>query len=286
MEYRVNNITLSYNAAGETTRGEEKILLHHAVDLTAGQPWHPSGFTIADLFDDQTYSDFKHAVSDQLTLLWRKAGLNIPDDFSPDQYHCVADVWEKHQRAINETRLLQAKEFPTGVDQIEKRISEICGVALVAKNYPYDNQSVFHYRIVRPNTTDNNPLHRDVWLDDYRDCINIYIPIAGSNERSSLIIFPGSHLWPESQVTKTISGAVINHVKFNVPAVTEIHGTFNATRPDPKQNQVLVFSPYLIHGGAVNLNTEQTRISIEMRFWKNDITRNAGGGRPIAAATN
>jgi len=33
-------------------------------------------------------------------------------------------------------------------------------------------------------------------------------------------------------------------------------------------NQVLVFSPYLIHGGAVNLNSNETRISIEIRLWK------------------
>ena len=37
--------------------------------------------------------------------------------------------------------------------------------------------------------------------------------------------------------------------------------------PNPNPNEVLLFSPYLLHGGAVNLNTNQTRISLEMRFW-------------------
>jgi hypothetical protein len=268
MEYRVNNTLLSYHPVGETGRGEEKLLLENAVDLTVNQSWHQQGFTIEKLFDDTTFALFIHQTKKLLTELWKKAGLNVSDDFQLDQYHLEANGWEKHQNAINQTRLLQASEFPLGVDMIEKRISEICGVPLIAKNYPYDNQSVFHFRIVRPQTTDNNPLHRDVWLEDYRDCINIYIPIAGSDERSSLIIFPGSHLWPESKLTKTISGAVIDNVKFNVPAVTNIHGEFVATRPDPKPNEVLVFSPYLVHGGAVNLNANHTRISIEMRFWK------------------
>jgi len=54
----------------------------------------------------------------------------------------------------------------------------------------------------------------------------------------------------------------------NVPAVTSINESFEIIRPDPKDNEVLVFSPYLIHGGSVNLNTDQTRISIELRLWK------------------
>jgi hypothetical protein len=268
MEYIVNNTKLSYHPLGHAVRGEEKTLLAKAVDLTLNRSWHHRGFTIEKLFDDLTFSDFQRKVSDLLIELWRKAGLTISKDFQLDHYHLEADSPEKHLRAIDQTRLLQASEFPLGAEPIEKRISEICDTDLIAKNYPYDNQSVFHFRIVRPQTTDNNPLHRDVWLEDYRDCINIYIPIAGSDEQSSLILLPGSHLWPESKLTKTVSGATINDVKFNVPAVTEIHGEFSAVRPDPKQNEVLVFSPYLIHGGAVNLNTNTTRISIEMRFWK------------------
>ena len=40
------------------------------------------------------------------------------------------------------------------------------------------------------------------------------------------------------------------------------------TRPDPNPDEVLVFSPYLIHGGAVNLNEDMTRVSLEMRLWR------------------
>jgi hypothetical protein len=38
-------------------------------------------------------------------------------------------------------------------------------------------------------------------------------------------------------------------------------------RPNPAPSEVLLFSPYLLHGGAVNLNENETRISLEMRFW-------------------
>ena len=128
--------------------------------------------------------------------------------------------------------------------------------------------SIFHFRVIRPHHRDNNPLHRDVWLEDYDDCINLYIPVAGSNPLSSLIIVPGSHRWPESRVERTTSGSRINGQKFNVPAVTGIRGDYSIARPDPKENEVLIFSPYLIHGGAVNLHPDKTRISIEMRLWQ------------------
>jgi ectoine hydroxylase-related dioxygenase (phytanoyl-CoA dioxygenase family) len=40
-------------------------------------------------------------------------------------------------------------------------------------------------------------------------------------------------------------------------------------RPNPKENEVMLFSPYLVHGGGYNFNADVTRISLEMRFWEN-----------------
>ena len=39
-------------------------------------------------------------------------------------------------------------------------------------------------------------------------------------------------------------------------------------RPNPGWNEVLVFSPYLIHGGGRNFATDATRISLEMRLFR------------------
>jgi len=267
MKYIVNHKTISYDALGETIRGKDEVLLNNALDLTAKTDWHNTGFTIEKLFPATIYSAFGEATHKLLLHLWRSAGLNIPDSFLLDQYHTATSNPEQHLAAIEKTRLLSVEDFPLGVEAIEKLISEICQVPLVAKN-PFDSQSIFHFRVIRPNSTDNNPLHRDVWLEDFDNCINLYIPIAGSNEDSSLIILPGSHRWPESRVERTEAGAVINGIKFNVPAITVIDGHYLIARPDPQENEVLIFSPYLIHGGSVNFNTDKTRISIEMRLWK------------------
>jgi hypothetical protein len=267
MQYTVNQKILSYEVSGTSKRGDDIVLLDRAIDLSASTPWAGSGFTVQELFPENIQQDFQKQTVRLLIDCWRRAGLNVSNDFLPDQYHTLANDREKHLAAVDHTKLLSTDLFPLGVSLMEKRISEICHVPVIARN-PFDNQSVFHFRVIRPNHADNNPLHRDVWLEDYDDCMNIYIPVAGSNENSSLILIPGSHLWAESRIDKTEAGAIVNQIKFNVPAITSIDGDFTVIRPDPKPNEILVFSPYLIHGGAVNLNADQTRISIEMRFWK------------------
>jgi Phytanoyl-CoA dioxygenase (PhyH) len=267
MEYRINNTTLKYDVIGSRHWGEERTLLKDAIDLTENTPWHETGFIIEQLFEPKTYAVFARRTKSLLLKCWRSAGLAVDENFEPDQYHTLIHDYKTHLAAVEKTRLLQVSDFPVPVQQMEERISEICSVPLIAKN-PFDGQSIFHFRVIRPGQTDNNPLHRDVWLEDYDDCINLYIPVAGSNTFSSLIIIPGSHLWPESRVEKTDSGADVGGVKFNVPAVTALKGDYSVMRPDPGTNQVLIFSPYLIHGGAVNLNTDKTRVSIEMRLWK------------------
>ena len=267
MEYRAHGQNFSYHSIGEKKWGENITLLHQGNDLTTGKKWHRDGFTIQELFDPKIYHDFKASTSKLLLGLWQDAGLRINENSELHQYHTCIQNPEQHMNAVEETKLLSVHDFPVPISYLEDRISEICQTTLITRN-PFDGQRIFHFRVIRPGRTDNNPLHRDVWLEDYDDCINLYIPVAGSSELTSLMIIPGSHLWPESHVERTVSGADINGVKFNVPAVTDIRPDFTVIRPSPEENQVLVFSPYLIHGGAVNSSSDRTRISIEIRLWK------------------
>ncbi|MBS1486862.1 MAG: hypothetical protein JST43_04675 [Bacteroidetes bacterium] len=267
MKYELNNQPIHYFPEGEKKFGQPDVLLHRASDLTVSTRWSAKGYTIAPLFDTETFTTFQSETTALVTDCWRQAGLLVPDHFKLDQYHTLITTQAQHLAAVEQTKLLSAKKFPLGISRIEERVSDICGISLIALN-PFDGQSVFHFRVVRPHSHDNNPLHRDVWLEDYANCINLYIPVAGSNALSSLPLIPGSHYWPEDKIERTENGALINNTKFNVPAVSEIHGEFQIVRPDPVANEVLVFSPYLIHGGAVNLNDNLTRISIELRLWK------------------
>ncbi|RAV99095.1 phytanoyl-CoA dioxygenase family protein [Pseudochryseolinea flava] len=267
MEYCVNDRTISYQPENARQWGDNVVLLHHANDLTNNTAMASSGYTIEKLFDAPLADIFQAACRSLLQRCWRKAGIVIPDNFVLDQYHTLVQDFTSHLAAVEHTKLIEVSDFPVPIAFLETRVSEVVGKKLRVRN-PFDNQSIFHFRVVRPNSTDNNPLHRDIWLEDYDNCINLYIPIAGSNEKSSLIIVPGSHHWSESKIERTIGGAIMNGMKFNVPAVTAIDGNFDVVRPDPQLNEVLIFSPYLIHGGAVNLQADRTRISLEIRLWE------------------
>lgn len=253
--------TIRNNAEGD------KVLLDDAIDLTSGTPWSKTGYVVSPLLEESIYSQFEDRAKTLLLRLWRESGLAVSNNFQLDQYHHLASTKEAHLAAVAKTKLISIDDLPISIARIENRISELCKVPLVARN-PFDKLSVFHFRVVRPHSNDHNPLHRDVWLADYANCINLYIPITGSNERSSLSLIPGSHHWPENKTGRTPEGAVVDGIQFNVPAVTEIKEPHEIVRPNPRRNEVLVFSPYLIHGGAANLNPDQTRISIELRLWK------------------
>jgi len=129
-------------------------------------------------------------------------------------------------------------------------------------------------RICRPSSiSDFNPCHKDVYLDFYRNTVNIYLPIVGSNEKSSLKIHPGSHKWRESNTIVTNGGAVIKGKKYSVDTIVASKIPLNMIRPNPTQNQLLLFSPYLIHGCSDNGNENMTRMSLEIRFIRNDRNR-------------
>ena len=269
MDYFLNHKRISYQTAGDETEGPDTVLLHNDIDLTYGRQWAGAGYVVEQLYDNEAYQVFRHETATLLRALWKDAGLILNEAQPLDQYHRVAANQQEHLSAVEKTKWVAASLFPGGISRIEQRVTQICGTKVIARN-PYDDQSAFHFRVVRPQAHDNNPLHRDVWLPDYANCINLYIPIAGSNADSSLSLIPGSHHWPENKVTRTTAGALVDGVQYNVPAVTAIKETYEVVRPDPKENEVLVFSPYLVHGGAANLTADQTRISIELRLWKSN----------------
>lgn len=161
---------------------------------------------------------------------------------------------------------------------IEKWASNIIGLDLHCDDLPSKSDGGYvgppgpksiQIRVVRPNKSDFNPPHRDIYYDNLRNGLNCFMPIFGVNERSSLPILKGSHLWNENDTIRTDKYPIIDGNKFSVPAViSKKDGAFlKLIRPKVKYGQVMIFSPYAIHGGGVNLGDE-VRISFEFRFWK------------------
>ncbi|QIL74459.1 phytanoyl-CoA dioxygenase family protein [Hymenobacter sp. HDW8] len=267
MKASINAREVTYQIEGESGQAENKVLLADSIDLTRGTSWADDGYTVAEFLSAPEQRQLQAGLEALVREALVAAGLPVAADFPVADYHkVIGDDQQRHLAVVNLTKEYTIDRLPVPAALLEARVSELCGHPVQAYN-PFDQMRLFHLRLVRPGRFDNNPLHRDVWLPDYDDCINIYVPVTGSTADSSLSLVPGSHWWPENRVERTQNGAVYNGVTYTVPAVKQTAEPLELIRPNPGPAEVLLFSPYLLHGGAVNLNADATRLSLEMRFW-------------------
>ncbi len=268
MQVNINQQPFTYDVQGEAGRPDGRVLLATDDDLTVATTWAAQGYTVAEFLPAAEQAALREGLARLVRRALVDVGCPVPAGFDVAHYHqVVGDDRDLHLAVVNRTKEYQQAGFlPLPVALLEQRVGELCGRPVQALN-PWDGERFFHLRIIRPGRADNNPLHRDVWLPDYHNCLNIYVPVAGSTAQSSLTLVPGSHHWPENRTLRTAGGAVSNGVRFTVPGVLGSAEPLDIIRPNPKPGEVLLFSPYLLHGGAVNLNEDETRISLEMRFW-------------------
>ena len=269
INYIINDKTFTFDFEGDFEKGTDNVLLEMDDNLLENTSFNDEGFTVKPFLSPNQNKEFKNVVEKLIKDLISSNGGNIDENFTLETYHrYVSDVLQlKIAKQIKDG--WKWKDFPFDLNLINNRISEILNkkVSTKAKD---ENINDFYLRIVRPNCLqDNNPPHRDVWLDRLRNAVNIYHPICGSTENSALPLLPGSHKLKESSLIRTSKGAILNNTEYTVPCVIAINDkTLKMIRPNPDENEVLVFSPYLVHGGGYNTNIDKTRISLEMRFWK------------------
>jgi hypothetical protein len=269
INYIINDKLFTFNFEGEFEKGNDNVLLEEDDNLLENTVFNDLGYTIQPFLNPNQNEELKNVVEKIIKELIVHNGGTIDANFTLETYHkYVSDELQlKIAKSIKDGWKLE--DFPFDLNLINDRISQILGqkVSTKAKD---ENIHDFYLRIVRPNCLqDNNPPHRDVWLDRLRNAVNIYHPICGSTENSALPILPSSHKLKESSLIRTSKGAILNNTEYTVPCVVAINDeTLNMIRPNPTENEVLLFSPYLVHGGGYNTNEDMTRISLEMRFWK------------------
>ncbi|WP_310396629.1 phytanoyl-CoA dioxygenase family protein [Hymenobacter sp.] len=265
----LNGEPVAYRVEGaRTTAPNDLVLLAQDTDLSALAPWAAPGFAVVPGLPAPAQQALQAGLADLLRQALRAADCPVGPDFDIRHYHhAVGEDPARHLAVIAQTKAYDLSRLPVAPALLEGLVGAACGQAVRAHN-PHVGEAVFHLRIVRPNRADHNPLHRDAWLPRYHDALNIYLPVAGSTARSSLTLVPGSHHWPESAVERTAGGAIYHGVPYTVPGVLRPVRPLTIIRPNPGPAEVLVFSPYLLHGAAANLNHDATRVSLEMRFWQ------------------
>lgn len=275
LKYSVNSRDISLKvAADDIVIGQDRILYNHD-GPSINNDWQKEGYKITKFLDNQKFTDFYEFVYMFFIKNLKKIKTFDTSTFTLEKYHRFVN--DKEHLAF--IKCVAAGGFgasgiplsmlPFNYKELDNLVSDLCKKKFTCKKtfyYLFTNKH-FWLRVVRPKSKDNNPPHRDNYLKRNKKIINIYAPIAGSNELSSLPLIPGSHFWPDSELRITQGQAYVENIKFTNPAIVSAKQGLNMTTPNPKIGELMVFTPYLIHGGGRNFNDDLTRISLEMRFW-------------------
>jgi len=216
--------------------------------------------------------------------LWKKEIRNpfeiyLLDELRKFRENINIDCIENYHLAFNKDK----KEHHSFI----KKISRMIPQSVINKNNPYldyikqcaskkvnKTTEIFadniEFRVVRPNSYDNNKLHRDHWFPYFKPLINIYLPLSGSDHRSVLRIVPESHLWTDEDVIPTFNyeqGKSTNEegIKFSTPNIKESSKDLIEHKPDVLEGDFMLFSPLSVHGGGSN-SGHKTRFSLEIRL--------------------
>ena len=266
MKYTINKTDINLDINQEII-GDDTVDYCHRDLVQASQNWYSKGYCVLKVPEDFIQSIRKNTLH-YLNGVNKK--LSLPELPKIERYHQFIRSNEHHLEYIREVGK-HIKPDELGLDQtvLAKIVKKACGIE---ESRGINCKDLCDIRLFRPflsSKMDNNPLHRDTWLPVLNNCVNIYIPVAGSNENSSLALIPGSHLWERNKVSRTKDNAKIKGIQYGLPSVAEIQTEYEVIRPHMANDEILIFSSNIIHGGSVNLNKEITRCSIEIRFWEN-----------------
>jgi|ERR1043165_2502207 hypothetical protein len=245
-------------------RGEDEVLIKSDKDLIQNTPFYDDGFTISPALSEIQFEHLKKKLFCYLAGLAQQAGLSFASEFNFVDYHKFVN--DDSHRKIAKWEM-PVEIISAEVDAIRLNLEHLLGKKLRVRKIGSDSglRECAGFRIVRPNKNDHNPFHKDTWLELWRNTVNVWLPVSGCNDQNALGLIPGSHLWNEKDILRSSPGATVNGLKYTVPAAIATTNSFKVKYITPDYCNMLIFSPYLIHGGAINLS-HQTRISIEVRF--------------------
>jgi hypothetical protein len=274
LSYSINGIEKTFDVKSKSFLRGDNICI--SKNTNTNKNITDIGYTINNL-PFNFFKNIKNSVYDLILNALKEQSIH-PENFDIEKYHEYVND-EQHLKVINKFRGglfgiggIHLNYLGVSSDQIDEYINDIVipnkKISCVYNIYGLKIKH-FWIRIVRPNKLDNNAPHKDTHIGRLKspDIINVYLPLAGSNEKSSLPIIPCSHLENESEYIISKTPCFINGKKFNAPALVHRNKGLNMVTPNPQYGDIMIFNPSLVHGGGSNDNIDKTRVSIEMRFF-------------------
>lgn len=264
---------VSTEGSPEFKYGIDTVLSAENTDIVYNQDWYNEGYTAQQFMNADNFKKLYDGLSTCVkSIIVRELGLDVTG-FTLEKYHHFVKTNEDHFKIVSRTRDLFPADFNFDVQATFSTFEQILGFSLSDIDPRTGEKLHIIVRINRPQSADYNPPHKDIYEEyDKNDYIppfvNLWIPIAGVTENSSLPIVPGSHKIPESQILRTYEGGVVGGNKYRVRMIDEWGGSKALERAKVKDGEVLFFSSHLIHGLAVNEEQDLTRVALEFRLFK------------------
>lgn len=264
-EYLLGDIVISRE---DVTQGENKLLIEASgSNLILDTTFNDLGYYISKkALSEAIFNEAKEQLTAHVKSSLADKGISV-EGFSLENYHRFVPDDETHYSIS--TWALESEAYSGLVNRVAELLQSLLHREVEIKPIDLNGQikSVIGFRIIRPGSTDYSPMHRDAWLDIWKDVVNVWIPVGGCNPSNIIRIIPKSHYWNDQVLHCSKEGALINYKKYKVRAAISSSIPPHIQTPDMDYQDVLVFSPYLLHGNGSNLTSPLTRTSIEMRFW-------------------
>jgi len=253
--------------------GKDEVLSQKETDVVYNQPWYKEGYTESDFLNSDEFESLKEGLTESVKKIIQQETSIQTEGFRLENYHNYIKRDEDHFKIVSRTRDLFSDDFNFPVMTLLPRLENILNFKLSDIDPKTNGKMHIIVRINRPQSKDFNPPHKDVYhgvdIDNYIPLfVNFWIPVCGATEKSNLPIVPGSHLLNEKTVLRTIGGGEIEGNKYRVCVIKSWNGKNELIRSSVKYGQALIFSSHLIHGLALNDETNKTRVALEFRLFK------------------
>lgn len=266
--YTINGKPFSIDVSGapEYVYGDQVHLSTAETDLTYGAEWYHDGYKIMPFLSDDDFPALRAEIVRIIEEIVRSHGIDTTG-FEIGKYHRFVTDDATHHAVVGQTRDLYPEDFSLSMRDLVNKIEGLSGFKLTDISPSTGERLRIIVRINRPNSTDYNPPHKDSYDDVAYNFLNVWVPICGVTQDSSLPIAPGSHLYSEDRILRSMEGGVVAGKKYRVCNIASWDGRTDLYRTDVKVGELLMFSCHLIHGAAYNDQDDQTRVALEFRLF-------------------
>ena len=246
--------------------------------------FNKNGFSIIGVLTKKKIKLLKYKILQKILNTSKKSRIfqKIKGLKDISDYHKILLKESEHQTLMNsKDRYLKLSDGEANMfnnRNIDSIFEYFYGNEAPLIKYPgkkFFKNNLIGFRVVRPGEKFVAGFHSESSYGIH--CFTLWMPLTGTDYRYTLNIQPGSHLFRHRE-NSIIKNKQFSKAKLFKKSYIKKLGSF--LRPNLKLGEGIFFHPDLIHGGSENLG-QKTRVSLEIRFYRKEITNAEPQSREI-----